>query len=72
MKTYTIECRRVNTPGNWLTLGSTRCGLEISKLVAKEAAIEFRRTTRVVSYGRKFRICAEFDANGDLLFAEED
>lgn len=65
--TYCIECRRENTRGHWLDLGTHRQSLEVVKMIAQDIATELRRGTRVVQYGRNFRIHAEFSASGQPL-----
>jgi uncharacterized protein involved in high-affinity Fe2+ transport len=68
--TYTIETRRINTAGHWLTLGNYRCDLEVAKSFAQDISIELQRETRVVTYKNKFRIHAEFSATGQPLRLE--
>jgi len=65
--TYQIESRRLNTPGHWLVLGSHRCSLDMAKCIAQDVACELQRETRVVSYGKTFRVHAEFSAIGQPL-----
>jgi hypothetical protein len=67
---YAIECRRVHTRGHWLFLGNHRCDLATAKCVAQDTATELQRETRVVNYGKTFRIFAEFSALGQPLRPE--
>ncbi len=65
--TYAIECRRQNTKGHWLTLGTHRCYLDMAKSIAQDTATELQREVRLVTYGKTFRIHAEFSASGQPL-----
>ena len=68
--TYTIECRRLNTPGHWLIL-TTHRKLADAKVIAQDLARELRREIRVMTYGSLgFRIIAEYSDTGEPLWRD--